>query len=96
MDDLAFHTTALRMATFRNWPVFHISPRDMAASGFIYGGYQDLVTCIFCGGILGHWEVGDEPDTEHRRWFPDCTFLPPSYEQCIVSFYPPSYESLTF
>lgn len=31
--------------------------------------------CAFCSGVVGFWEVGDDPEKEHRRHFPSCPFL---------------------
>ncbi|KAB0404624.1 hypothetical protein E2I00_017071, partial [Balaenoptera physalus] len=36
---------------------------------------QDKVRCFFCYGGLQSWEQGDDPWTEHARWFPRCEFL---------------------
>jgi hypothetical protein len=30
------------------------------------------VQCAFCSGVVGHWEAGDDPSTEHQRHFPNC------------------------
>ncbi|XP_074203706.1 baculoviral IAP repeat-containing protein 7 isoform X2 [Camelus bactrianus] len=38
-------------------------------------GQQDKVRCFFCYGGLQSWERGDDPWTEHARWFPRCEFL---------------------
>lgn len=35
-----------------------------------YLGQQDKVRCFFCYGGLQSWERGDDPWTEHARWFP--------------------------
>lgn len=35
-----------------------------------YLGQQDKVRCFFCYGGLQSWEHGDDPWTEHARWFP--------------------------
>jgi baculoviral IAP repeat-containing protein 7/8 len=33
-------------------------------------GQQDKVRCFFCYGGLQSWEHGDDPWTEHAKWFP--------------------------
>ncbi|XP_047391811.1 baculoviral IAP repeat-containing protein 7 isoform X2 [Sciurus carolinensis] len=38
-------------------------------------GQQDKVRCFFCYGGLQSWERGDDPWTEHAKWFPRCQFL---------------------
>ncbi|KAI8512025.1 Baculoviral IAP repeat-containing protein 2 [Branchiostoma belcheri] len=35
----------------------------------------DNVKCFYCDGGLRNWEPGDEPWTEHAKWFPRCEFL---------------------
>ena len=64
-----------RLQTFRNWPLRHIVPADLANAGFIYTGRSDLVQCVFCEGIIGNWEEEDFPITEHRALYPHCPFV---------------------
>ncbi|XP_057637345.1 baculoviral IAP repeat-containing protein 7 [Chionomys nivalis] len=66
----------LRLASFYNWPsTAGIQPEPLAAAGFFHTGQQDKVRCFFCYGGLHSWEQGDDPWTEHARWFPRCQFL---------------------
>ncbi|XP_026642844.1 baculoviral IAP repeat-containing protein 7 isoform X3 [Microtus ochrogaster] len=66
----------LRLASFYNWPSSAgIQPEPLAAAGFFHTGQQDKVRCFFCYGGLQSWEQGDDPWTEHARWFPRCRFL---------------------
>lgn len=64
-----------RLETFIEWPIPMLSPRDLAANGFYYLRREDHCACIFCRGIIGAWEIGDYPNFEHNRHFPDCPFL---------------------
>jgi len=64
-----------RLASFNNWPIPCISPRELAKYGFYYTGERDLVKCTFCKGIVAGWQEGDLPLNEHRRHFPRCPFL---------------------
>ena len=69
-----------RLKTFANWPKSIISPEDLANAGFVYIGReiddsQDNVQCVFCAGIIGNWEIGDDPHQEHARSFPNCGFV---------------------
>uniref|UniRef100_A0A8C0TPV6 RING-type E3 ubiquitin transferase n=1 Tax=Canis lupus familiaris TaxID=9615 RepID=A0A8C0TPV6_CANLF len=50
-------------------------PELLAAAGFFHTGQQDKVRCFFCYGGLQSWEQGDDPWTEHAKWFPRCEFL---------------------
>ena len=64
-----------RLETFIEWPIPFISPKDLAASGFIYLRTHDHCACIFCRGIVGMWEIGDIPKIEHVRHFHHCPFI---------------------
>ncbi|CAH0553031.1 unnamed protein product [Brassicogethes aeneus] len=65
-----------RLATFENWPVSHIvTPTDLAKSGFYYLKDRDRTKCAFCQGIVMSWEPGDNPDMEHKRHFPRCSYV---------------------
>lgn len=61
-----------RLATFRNWPVSHITPTSLAKAGFYYYNLSDFVMCAWCHGVIGQWEIGDDPFTEHQKYFPNC------------------------
>jgi hypothetical protein len=26
-----------------------------------------------CGGILAEWDPEDKPESEHKKWFPNCS-----------------------
>lgn len=68
-----------RRKSFNKWPVTYLTSTDLAASGFFFTGYQDRVRCAFCGGILGMWQPGDNPWTEHQKHFPWCNFVKKGY-----------------
>jgi len=70
-----YKSESSRFQTFRNWPLRHITPADLANAGFIYTGRDDLVQCVFCEGIIGNWEDEDFPITEHRALYPQCPFV---------------------
>lgn len=36
---------------------------------------DDVVRCHYCDGGLRQWEPGDDPWTEHARWFPFCKYI---------------------
>lgn len=40
------------------------------AASLLPTGQQDKVRCFFCYGGLQSWEQGDDPWTEHAKWFP--------------------------
>uniref|UniRef100_A0A8C8ZYG7 RING-type E3 ubiquitin transferase n=1 Tax=Prolemur simus TaxID=1328070 RepID=A0A8C8ZYG7_PROSS len=66
----------VRLASFYDWPLTTgIRPELLAAAGFFYTGQQDKVRCFCCCGGLQSWKQGDDPWTEHAKWFPRCPFL---------------------
>jgi hypothetical protein len=72
----AYAVLATRISSFKDWPTsLTQTPRDLATAGFLYAGYGDYTRCFFCGGGLRNWEPGDDPWTEHARWFPKCAYL---------------------
>ena len=70
-----YRTMLQRLQTFTNWPISSIvSPEKLAKAGFYYLQHKDMVQCIYCSGIVRKWELGDDPDKEHRIHFPKCDF----------------------
>nr|KAF6470790.1 baculoviral IAP repeat containing 7 [Molossus molossus] len=66
----------VRLASFYDWPLTAmVRPELLATAGFFYSSQQDMVRCFCCCGGLWNWEQGDDPWTEHARWFPRCEFL---------------------
>lgn len=65
-----------RLQTFQSWRgVRGASATQFAQAGFIYIGPPDRVQCVMCQGILKNWNDNDLPIEEHRKHFPDCTFV---------------------
>ena len=65
-----------RRKTFIEWPFPDIvSPDDLAKDGFYYLREKDLVACVFCRGILGAWEAGDDVRKEHKKHHPVCAYV---------------------
>eukprot|EP00105_Crassostrea_gigas_P039952 XP_019924100.1 PREDICTED: baculoviral IAP repeat-containing protein 7 [Crassostrea gigas] len=72
----SYSLLTVRVSSFADWPSsLTQTPRDLAVAGFLYAGYGDYTRCVFCGGGLRNWEPGDDPWTEHARWFPKCAFV---------------------
>ncbi|XP_012264181.2 baculoviral IAP repeat-containing protein 7 [Athalia rosae] len=70
-----YRTEAQRLRSFVNWPVSNIvTPESLAKAGFYYLQQADMVECAFCRGVVMKWELGDDPDREHRIHFPSCDF----------------------
>ncbi|XP_042237264.1 baculoviral IAP repeat-containing protein 7-like [Homarus americanus] len=66
---------SVRRQTFNNWSVPFIDPKKLAKAGFFYLRTRDHVQCVFCQGIVGYWDPGDEPEVEHCKHFPNCPFI---------------------
>ncbi|XP_008578982.1 PREDICTED: baculoviral IAP repeat-containing protein 7 [Galeopterus variegatus] len=85
----------LRLASFYDWPpTTGVPPELLAAAGFFHTGQQDKVRCFFCYGGLQSWERGDDPWTEHAKWFPRCQFLLQSKGRDFVHRVQESYSHL--
>ena len=65
----------IRRKTFHNWPVKFIDKNYLAAAGFYYTNFKDVVCCAFCHVRLGQWKQGDSPFEEHNRWSPSCAYM---------------------
>ena len=66
---------AIRRKTFHNWPVKLIDKNHLAAAGFYYTNWKDVVCCTFCGVQLRQWKQEYDPFKEHQRWSPSCGFI---------------------
>ena len=65
-----------RLETFKHWPKPHIvTAQSLAQAGFYYTNRNDIVECAFCLGKIYNWKVGDNAVEEHRRLFPNCSFI---------------------
>lgn len=69
---LDYKNEQIRVSTFKNWPVSFISAAAVAKAGFYYINRLDQVKCAWCQGVIGQWEVGDDPFYEHRKYFGHC------------------------
>lgn len=66
----------VRLKTFSTWPHNNpVRPASLAKAGFYYLGNLDRVKCAFCLNVLRNWVEGDNPDTEHQKYYPDCSFV---------------------
>jgi hypothetical protein len=48
---------------------------EMAAAGFYFTGYGDLVRCPFSKVLMGYWKSGDNPFCKHQQQSRDCDFF---------------------
>ena len=75
-DYAALQNEMTRLWTFYDWPAdVPAKPDVLAKAGFFYAGDIDIVRCAFCKGCLRNWVPEDVPIEEHRKHFPDCSFV---------------------
>ncbi|KAH9507988.1 hypothetical protein Btru_052524 [Bulinus truncatus] len=55
-------------------PVYKVI-KVLASSGFFYTGEADCVRCFQCGLGLRSWKAGDDVNTEHQKYRPQCPYL---------------------
>ena len=79
------HCEEARLSTFVSWPG-PVSPLSLVAAGFHYLGQSDKVKCFCCNGTVLSWERGDDPMVEHRRHFPNCSFVKNPQRSANVTF----------
>ncbi|XP_071990298.1 baculoviral IAP repeat-containing protein 2 [Engystomops pustulosus] len=82
------YTEEARLGTFTNWTLSFLTPSELAKAGFYYVGPGDKVACFACDGKLNNWEPNDRAMSEHRRHFPNCSFVSNSARpslRCSVS-----------
>ena len=75
IEDYNVKSEAVRLQTFHNWPDEFIDKNDLAAAGFYFTGFKDIVCCAFCEVQLGQWKENDIPSEEHKQWSPACPFI---------------------
>ncbi|XP_067657016.1 baculoviral IAP repeat-containing protein 2-like [Haliotis asinina] len=75
---LDYTSEASRLASFKHWPIkTRILPEDLARAGFYHAptpSKPDRVRCGYCQGKLYCWNGGEDPEMEHRKYFPTCPF----------------------
>ncbi|CAF4799446.1 unnamed protein product [Rotaria sp. Silwood1] len=79
-----------RLQSFESWPASQeeingtqetfVTPQTMAKHGFYFSGFNDSVTCFYCGNTLVDWSSAIHStnpnivELEHARFFP-CRFI---------------------
>ena len=53
----------------------YIDANQLAAAGFYYTNWSDVVCCAFCDLQVGSWEVGGDVFEERQRWIQSCGFV---------------------
>ncbi|KAJ8314476.1 hypothetical protein KUTeg_006626 [Tegillarca granosa] len=75
-ENFAVESTRLMTFSCPGWDTrMYQTPEMLAAAGFFYTGTCDNVKCFFCDGGIRNWQPGDDPWTEHARYFPNCYYV---------------------
>ena len=74
-EDSSYKSEAVRRQTFHNWPVDLLDKNYLAAAGFYYTNFKDVVCCAFCKVEIKEWKQEDNSYEEHNRWSPACGFI---------------------
>jgi hypothetical protein len=69
------HKEKCRLQSFENWPLPFISVYELAANGFFYTGYRDVVECNYCHLRLHRWLADDDVEEQHLIHARYCPFL---------------------
>ena len=72
MQTLNMKSEADHRKTFEKWHVPFMDKTHLAAAGFYFTNWGDVVCCAFCGVEVGQWEEGDNAFQDHQRWSPSC------------------------
>ena len=59
--------------TYETWLVPFMVANELAAAGFYFTNWSDMVRCAFCIE-MGHWDGGYYALKEYQRWSPFCGF----------------------
>lgn len=82
-----------RLKTFKNWPVSFLSAIDMAKCGFYYLNKNDEVRCAYCKIEIMNWKNGDDPESDHRRYAPQCPFIFVCNTKTAIQYAKPAHPS---
>jgi E3 ubiquitin-protein ligase XIAP len=75
LQHLNFKSEAGRRKTFKRWPVPFMDKNRLAAAGFYYTIWGDVVCCAFCRVEVRFWKAGHCPLKDYERWRPSCGFV---------------------
>ena len=66
-----------RLETFnsRLWRNPHVSIAELAKWGFLFFEKDDKVVCYFCKLVVGQWEEGDLPASDHFCFSKNCPLM---------------------
>jgi hypothetical protein len=64
-----------RRKTLKHWRVPYMDVNQLAADGFFFTNWGDVVRCVFCEVEVGQWEKENDAFKDHQRWSPSCAFV---------------------
>ena len=65
----------IRPENFHNWSVECLDKNHLAAAGFYYTNFKNVVCCTFCKVELGELKQEDNPFEEHKRLSLSCASI---------------------
>lgn len=74
-DNGDYRLEAVRLASYRNWPLSFMDPAELAAAGLYFTGDGDKVKCFECQVEICQWVEADNPMADHQRWSGRCRLL---------------------
>ena len=78
---------ANRLNSFNTWSAqYPVKPTDLAMAGLYFTGPNDRVQCAFCRGALYSWQDGDSALAEHKRHFPECSFIQNNFDNIMKRY----------
>jgi hypothetical protein len=66
---------AARLKTYEGWSLTFMDKDEVAAVGFYFTGYGDMLRCPFCKVLVGYWKSGDNTFDSHKYVSRDCDFI---------------------
>ena len=89
-SDPAVRLKSFSEATHGRWPhtSTSLTPERMSGAGLYFcpeKKYPDLVRCFKCGGRLANFEPTDDPVSDHKSNYPNCTLSLSSSEVTAAS-----------
>jgi hypothetical protein len=66
---------AARLKSYEDWSLTFMNKDEMAAAGFYFTGYGDMLRCPFCKILVGYWKAGYNAFVSHNDVSRDFYFI---------------------
>jgi hypothetical protein len=70
LQNLKLNSEVDRGKTFKYWRVPFMDVNQVAAAGFFFTNWGDVVRCAFWEVEVGQWVEGDDAFKDHQIWSP--------------------------